>query len=266
MPVLNGRLRQHQLPPLLEFLMSTSHTGTVELEGPGEQTAEVVVQAGNVLFASCETNDGFMRGMNALRAILRWRFAYITVHDTIPPNFPTNVTGSIFQVLLEAARLEDESDHGRKLPEDVPILIRFNVGAYQNLGQLELSLIQRIRRGSTVGALRNDFPGVPIDDALIDLIANGLLEIEGFKAPQLQSISAESRAFLGVIIPARVNRNAPFLRGAIGKSLNPLHETVFALVDGLRSAEQIRVDLRISPGAVREALQSLRASGRIDYG
>jgi hypothetical protein len=267
MPVLNGRLRQHQLPPLLEFLMSTNHTGTLELEGPGELTAEVVVQAGSVLFASCETEDGFMRGMDGLRAILRWRFAYITVHDQIPPNFATNVTGSIFQVLLEAARLEDESENHRKLPEDAPVHVRFNVGAYQGLGQLEMGLIQKCKRGnSTVGSLRLDFPGVALDAAIFELVSNGLLEIEGFKLLESQSISAESKAFLGVITPVRVNRNSPFLRGAVGKALNPLHETVFALVDGTRSAEQIRVELRISPGAVREALQSLRASARVDYG
>ena len=267
MPVLNGRLRQHQLPPLLEFLMSTNHTGTLELEGPGELTAEVVVQAGSVLFASCETEDGFLRGMDGLRAILRWRFAYITVHDQIPPNFPTNVTGSIFQVLLEAARLEDESVNQRKLPEDAPIHVRFNVGAYQGLGQLELGLIQKVKRGgSTLASLRLDFPGMPLDTAILELVSNGLLEIEGFKPPELQSISAESKAFLGAITPVRVNRNAPFLRGAVGKALNPMHETVFALIDGTRSAEQIRVELRISPGTVREALQSLRASARVDYG
>jgi Domain of unknown function (DUF4388) len=267
MPVLNGRLRQHQLPPLLEFLMSTNHTGTLELEGPGELTAEVVVQAGSILFASCETDEGFLRGMDALRAILRWRFAYITVHDQIPPSFPTNVTGSIFQVLLEAARLEDESVNQRKLPEDAPVHVRFNVGAYQGLGQLEMTLIQKVKRGnSSIRGLRLDFPGVGLDEALLELTSNGLLEIEGFKPPETQSISAESKAFLGAITPIRVNRNAPFLRGAIGKALNPLHETVFALVDGTRSAEQIRVELRISPGAVREALQSLRASARVDYG
>jgi Domain of unknown function (DUF4388) len=267
MPVLNGRLRQHQLPPLLEFLMSTNHTGTLELEGPGELTAEVVVQAGSVLFASCETEDGFLRGMDGLRAILRWRFAYITVHDQIPPNFPTNVTGSIFQVLLEAARLEDESVNYRHLPEDAAIHVRFNVGAYHGLGQLEMGLIQKCKRGnSTVASLRLDFPGLPLDGALLELVATGLLEIEGFKPLEAQSISAESKAFLGAITPVRVNRNSPFLRGAMGKALNPLHETVFALVDGSRSAEQIRVELRISPGAVREALQSLRASARVDYG
>jgi hypothetical protein len=267
MPVLNGRLRQHQLPPLLEFLMSTNHTGTLELEGPGELTAEVVVQAGSVLFASCETEDGFLRGMDGLRAILRWRFAYITVHDQIPPHFATNVTGSIFQVLLEAARLEDESVNQRKLPEDAPIHVRFNVGAYQGLGQLESGLIQKVKRGgSTVASLRLDFPGVVLDGAILELVSNGLLEVEGFKAPESQSISAESKAFLGAITPVRINRNAPFLRGAVGKALNPMHETVFALIDGTRSAEQIRVELRISPGTVREALQSLRASARVDYG
>jgi hypothetical protein len=267
MPVLNGRLHQHQLPPLLEFLMSTNHTGTLELEGPGELTAEVVVKSGNVLFASCETEDGFMRGMDGLRAILRWRFAHITVHDQIPPNFPTNVNGSIFQVLLEAARLEDETVNHRHLPEHAAIHVRSNVGAHQGLGQLEVGLIQKCKRGnSTVGSLRLDFPGVPVDQALVDLVANGLLEVEGFKLPDTQSISAESKAFLGAITPVRVNRNSPFLRGAMGKALNPLHETVFALIDGTRSAEQIRVELRISPGTLREALQSLRASARVDYG
>jgi Domain of unknown function (DUF4388) len=267
MPVLNGRLRQHQLPPLLEFLMSTSHTGTLELEGPSELTAEVVVESGSVLFASCETDDGFLRGIDALRAILRWRFAYVSVHDQIPPSFPTNITGSIFQVLLEAARLEDESSRERTLPEGAAVHVRSNVGAYQGLSQLERNVIQRAKRGtSTVTSLRTDFPGVPLDGAILELVANGLLEVEGFKLPETQSISAESKAFLGGLTPVRVNRNAPFLRGAIGKALNPLHETVFALVDGLRSAEQIRVELRLSPGALREALQSLRASGRVDYG
>jgi hypothetical protein len=264
-PMLEGHLRQQQIPPLLEFLLSSNHTGTLELEGPGEQTGEIFVKAGQVLFASCETLEGFMRGMNALRAVLRWPFAYFTVTERLPEDFPSNITGSITHLLLDASRLEDESSLVN-LPEHGKLRVRSNLQAYDELGQFAIKVYQKAgRTGSTVQSVRAAFPEVNITPILVELCTNNLLEIESFNPLKQTEVSENSLAFIDHITPVRVTHTAPTLQETSIKALNHLHETVFALVDGTRTGEEIRLELRIAPGKLREALQNLRAVGRVDY-
>jgi hypothetical protein len=262
-PMLEGHLRQPQIPPLLEFLLSSNHTGTLELEGPGEQNGEIFVQAGQVLFASCETLDGFMRGLNALRAVLRWPFAYFTVTEHLPENFPHNISGSITHLLLEASRLEDEGSQVQ-LPERARLRVRSNLQAYDELEPLAIKVYQKAgRTGSTVQSVRAAFPETNITPILLELCSNNLLEIESVDVLKTTEISENLGTFIDHITPIRVNRTITRESGI--RPLDPLHETVFALVDGTRSGEQIRLELRIAPGKLREALQNLRAVGRVDY-
>jgi Domain of unknown function (DUF4388) len=263
-PMLEGYLQQQQIPPLLEFLLSSNHTGTLELEGPNEQTGEIFVKAGQVLFASCETLEGFMRGMNALRAVLRWPFAYISVTEELPDNFPTNITGSITHLLLDASRLEDESSL-LQLPEHAKLRVRSNLQAYDELGPQAIKVYQKAgRAGSTVQSVRAAFPEMDITPILIELCSNNLVIIETFETLKQTNITENTLGFMDHITPVRVTRNAPTLQTSI-RSLNHIHETVFALVDGSRTGEDIRLELRITPGKLREALQNLRAVGRVDY-
>jgi Domain of unknown function (DUF4388) len=262
-PMLEGHLRQQQIPPLLEFLLSSNHTGTLELEGPGEQTGEIFVQTGQVLFASCETPAGFMRGMNALRAVLRWPFAYFTVIESLPENFPSNITGSITHLLLDAMRLEDESSLVN-LPENGKLRVRSNLQAYDELESLAIRVYQKAgRTGSTVQSVRAAFPEVNVTPILIELCSSNLLEIESVDVLKTTEISENLGAFIDYITPIRVNHT--ITRETSVRPLESLHETVFALVDGTRTGEEIRLELRISPGKLREALQNLRAVGRVDY-
>ena len=265
MLMLEGHLRQQQIPPLLEFLLSSNHTGTLELEGPNEQTGEIFVKTGQVLFASCETPAGFMRGMNALRAVLRWPFAYFTVTEILPENFPSNITGSITHLLLDASRLEDESSLIH-LPEHATLRVRSNLQAYDELEPLAVRVYQKAgRAGSTVQSVRAAFPEVDITPVLVELCSSNLLDIEAFNPLKQTEVSENTLAFMDNITPVRVTRNAPTLQETSIRTLNRLHETVFALVDGTRTGEQIRLELRIAPGKLREALQNLRAVGRVDY-
>ena len=262
--MLEGHLRQQQIPPLLEFLLSSNHSGTLELEGPGEQSGEIFVRTGQVLFASCETPAGFMRGMNALRAVLRWPFAYFTVTESLPEDFPANISGSITHLLLDASRLEDESSLVN-LPEHGKLRVRSNLQAYDELEPMAIRVYQKAgRSGSTVQSVRDAFPEVNITSILVELCSNNLLEIESFN-PLKQTESENSLAFIDGITPIRVTHTAPTLQETSIKALNRLHETVFALVDGSRTGEEIRLELRIAPGKLREALQNLRAVGRVDY-
>ena len=57
-------------------MSATAHTGTLEVEGPNELKALVVVISGNVKFAETETEDGSISiGTEALRAIWVRRWA-----------------------------------------------------------------------------------------------------------------------------------------------------------------------------------------------
>ena len=250
--------------------MATGHTGTLELEGPGEHMAEVAVENGNILFAAAETEDSLLRGIEAIRAVLRWKYAYVTLFDNLPQNVKPNITGSIMHVLLEAARLEDESAREATVPGDARLRIRFNVEAYKKLGQSELFILNKIKPGITLNQLKESLGGMPVEDTILELIQQRLIEVEGFKVQQQseqeRGVVDESQGFFSKIVPQRVMRSATMtsIRPA-QKSLNPFHEIVYALIDGERSAEQIRRDLRLSPGVIRDALQSLRAQARIDY-
>ena len=268
-PSLTGRLRRQALAPLLEFLMNTQHTGSLELEGPDEFLAEIILDRGTIIAATCETNHGLIRGLDAIRGVLNWPYAYVTLFNTMPAQVHPNVTGSIMHLLLEAARLDDEAARVKPLPMNQVLRLRFNVEAYKKLGQNELFILNKLKRGMTLDQLKTDLGGMPVEDTILELIRQRLVEVDGFQLHEPGNdfgISAETHTFFSGIVPVRVFRSgtASAVRPA-PKSLNPLHETVFALVDGDRSAERIRQDLRLSPGVVREALQALRAMGRIDY-
>ncbi len=245
-------------------MSATAYTGTLEVEGPNEVRALVVVNSGHVKFA--ETEDGSISlGTEALQAMLRWRYAFCNVFDGYLEVDP-NINGSIIGVLIEAARLEDEASRERSLPQSARIRVRNNVAAYESLGAPEMMLLSKARTGITVGDLRKALPGMPVDSAILELHSQGILEVEGVKAPMSLNATAEFRALLVMVVPHHVpkrpmGRNAPRSLSQI----TTLHKTVFDLVNGERSAENIRNELRLSPGTMRDILQSLRSALWIEY-
>jgi hypothetical protein len=247
-------------------MSATAHTGTLEVEGPNEVKALVVVNRGNVKFAETETEDGNISiGTEALRAMLRWRYAFCNVYDGYLEVAP-NINGSIIGVLIEAARLEDEASRERTLPPTARIRVRNNVSAYESLGAPEMMLLSKARSGITVGDLRKALPGMPVDSAILELHSQGILEVEGLKAPIALNATAEFRALLVMIVPRQIpkrpmGRNAP----RSSSQIMTLHKTVFDLINGERSAENIRTELRLSPGTMRDILQSLRSASWIEY-
>jgi hypothetical protein len=78
--------------------------------------------------------------------------------------------------------------------------------------------------------------------------------------------TAEFRALLVMIVPRQVPKR-PLGRSAPRSSaqITTLHKTVFDLVNGERSAENIRNELRLSPGTMRDILQGLRSAVWIEY-
>jgi hypothetical protein len=264
--ILSGRVRGAYLPAFLEFMSATAHTGTLEVEGPNEVKALVVVSSGHVKFAEIESEDGSISfGTEALRAMLRWRYAFCNVYDGYLEVAP-NINGSIIGVLIEAARLEDEASRERSLPPSARIRVRNNVSAYESLGAPEMMLLSKARTGITVGELRKALPGMPVESAILELHSQGILEVEGLKAPSALNATAEFRALLVMIVPRQVpkrpmGRNAP----RASTQITTVHKTVFDLINGERSAENIRNELRLSPGTMRDILQGLRSASWIEY-
>ncbi len=247
-------------------MSATAHTGTLEVEGPNEVKALVVVISGNVKFAETETEGGSISiGTEALRAMLRWRYAFCNVYDGYLEVIP-NINGSIIGVLIEAARLEDEASRERTLPPAARIRVRNNVSAYESLGAPEMMLLSKARTGITVGDLRKALPGMPVDSAILELHSQGILEVEGLKVPSALNATAEFRALLVMIVPRQVpkrpmGRNAP----RSSTQITTLHKTVLDLINNERSAENIRNELRLSPGTMRDILQGLRSASWIEY-
>jgi Domain of unknown function (DUF4388) len=265
-PMLSAKLRQGMLPAFLEYLSTSAHNGILECESPTEQRAFFVLQQGKMVVALCEYNDTVLLGTEAVRAMLRWRYAHATLFEGFVDSIP-NMTGSILNTLLEAARLEDEMLRERTLRPESRIRVRHNVSAYEALGAAELEILKKARFGSTVQELRQTFKGANIDNALLELHAQSIMEIEGVPAPKSEDNTMEMRALLGVVIPIRIERRSAFGRGGGGggSDLKGIYKTVHDLVDGKRSAEQIRLELRLSRGSIREILKSLRGAGAIDY-
>jgi Domain of unknown function (DUF4388) len=261
--MLSGRMRQASMPSFLEFLSSSQHTGVLECEGPGESRAAVWVQSGSVIRADCEEEKVALHGIDAIRAVLRWRYVHTRLFDAIV-SVEANIKGSITGALLEAARLEDESQRERRLPGTARTRVRNNVSAYEALGAAELTLLKKYHNGMTVQDLRDAMRGLPVDAAMLELHAQGIMQIEGLAPPQ-SSNTAEFRALLNVLTPQKLE---PRVRGAKRNASampSTLHMTVFDLVNGSRSAEQIRNELRLTPGIIREVLKTLRQAGWVDY-
>lgn len=217
--------------------------------------------------ALCDYNDTVLEGTEAVRAMLRWRYAHASLFEGFVDATP-NMTGSILNTLLEAARLEDEMMRERTLRPEAKIRVRHNVSAYEALGAAELEILKKARFGSTVQELRQTFKGANIDNALLELHSQGIMEIEGVPTPKSEDNTMEMRALLGIVIPIRVERRFAFGRGSSAVNSNDLkgvYRTVHDMIDGKRSAEQIRLELRVSRGTIREVLKSLRGTGAIDY-
>jgi hypothetical protein len=261
-PMLSAKLRQGMLPAFLEYLSTSAHNGILECESPAEKRAFFVLQEGKMVVALCEYNDTVLLGTEAVRAMLRWRYAHISLFEGFVDSIP-NMTGSILNTLLEAARLEDEMLRERTLRPESRIRVRHNVSAYEALGAAELEILKKARFGSTVHELRQTFKGANIDNVLLELHAQSIMEIEGVAAPKSEDNTMEMRALLGVVIPIRIERRSALGRGS--SDFKGIYKTVHDLIDGKRSAEQIRLELRLSRGTIREILKSLRGAGAIDY-
>ena len=263
--MLKGRLRRAAVAAFLEFLAAAQHTGLVLLEGPGELEAELAVISGNVTHAACHRPEGpALEGLEALSAILRWRYAYLEVFDSLPPHPPRTVTGTILHVMLEAARLEDEASRERELPPGARVRVRNNLSALGALAGPEMAILQKVKPNTTVGDLRKELRNLPVDSALQELAEMGLLELEGAARPASRHTD-ERQAILAAIVPTRAKARSRVVSRSAPRALDPLHETLHSLVDGERSGEDLRVVLNLSPGKARGALRALRAAGRIDY-
>lgn len=262
-PLLSARLRQAMLPAFLEYLSTSGHNGTLECESPDEARAYFVVRQGKMIRALCEQDGAVLEGTEAVRTMLRWRYAHASLFEGFTPVEP-NMTGSILGTLLEAARIEDEHMREKTLRPEARIRVRNNVSAYEALGTAELEILKKARFGSTVKELREAFKGAGIDSALLELHAQQVMEIEGVPLPTQQNNTFEMRALLGVIIPQKLERRSSFGRGS-AVAMQGMYKTVLDLIDGQRNAEQIRLELRLSRGAIREILKTLRGSGAIDY-
>jgi hypothetical protein len=265
-PMLSAKLRQGMLPAFLEYLSTSAHNGVLECESPDEKRAYFVLQEGKMIVALCEYGEHVLLGTEAVRAMLRWRYAHASLFEGFA-NVEPNMTGSILNTLLEAARLEDEMMRERTLRPEARIRLRHNVSAYDTLGAAELEILKKTRINTNVFELKKALKGASIDNALLELHAQGILEIEGVPAPKMEDNTMEMRALLGIVIPIRVERRFAFGRGGggAGVDVKGIYKTVFDLIDGKRSAENIRLELRISRGTIREVLKSLRGTGAIDY-
>jgi hypothetical protein len=263
---LTGRVSQAALPAFLEFLAAARLSGVLRLEGPDEFTGSVVVSDGAVTHAACASTDGPLTGALALRDILGWAFVHLEFHDGASPDAPRSVHGSVGHLLLEASRLGDEARRDLDSRREYAVVrLRHNMSAYVAVSPGAMRVLRHVKayrgRDVRVSTLRRELPGVPLDDLLLELHGHGLVDLEGLPRDTRASAGAQT-AVLEAVVPVRRARTRP---SAVAPEPNDLVGLVESLADGRRSAEDIRLALRIPPGRLRAALRALKAAGRVEY-
>ena len=259
-----GRLERAALPAFLEFLSSSGQAGSLSLEGPGELEGLVLVTGGSIVHAQCPAPDGStLDGLEALRALVGWPFAHVEFRPNLPADGPRTIVAPILGALLESARLEDEAE--RELGPDVRLRPRHNLNAYDGLtdaGRIVLSKVRTLGRDQaavTMRDLRRELPGAGVGATVLELVRLGLLEVEG-RRPTLETRVANRGELLASVVPRRLPTGRE-----LGRAAKPLALMLLALVNGERTAEAIRAELKVPPGRVRSLLVSLRNAGLIDF-
>lgn len=259
-----GRLERASLPAFLEFLSSSGQAGSLTLEGPGELEGLVLVTGGSIVHAQCPAPDGsILDGLEALRALVGWPFAHVEFRPNLPADGPRSISEPILGALLESARLEDEAE--RELGPDVRLRPRHNLNAYDGLtdaGRIVLSKVRTLGRDQaavTMRDLHRELPGAGVGATVLELVRLGLLEVEG-RRPTLEMRVANRGELLASVVPRRLATGRE-----LGRAAKPLALMLLALVNGERSAEAIRAELKVPPGRVRALLVSLRNAGLIDF-
>lgn len=262
--LLVGRLERAAMPAFLEFLSASGQAGSLVLEGPGEQEGLVLVTGGSVVHAQCPGPDGALTGgVEALRAIVGWPHAYVEFRPNLPEDAPRSITTPILGALLEGARLEDEAE--RELGPDARLRLRNNLNGYDGLtdaGKVVLSRVRTLGRTHatvTMRDLRRELPGAGVGTTVADLVRRGLLEVEG-RRPTLETRVNNRGELLAAIVPRRVRAERE-----LGRNAKPLALMLLSLVNGERTAEAIRAELKVPPGRLRSVLMSLRNAGLIDF-
>jgi len=68
-----------------------------------------------------------------------------------------------------------------------------------------------------------------------------------------------------VLFPIKLEPRHKGMKRNAAAMPSAMHVAAFDLINGVRNAEQIRVELRITPSIIRDILQTLRQASWIDY-
>lgn len=112
---LKGSLAQTSVADLIQFLNSGSRTGEfVAKRTPDGLEARLYFLAGELVHVVA----GSREGMPALREVMQWRHgAFRFTSDVLSPR--TTIQMSVQHALIEALRLEDETNHLAAVPEGI---------------------------------------------------------------------------------------------------------------------------------------------------
>ncbi len=159
---MSGSIEDIPLPDVLQWLATSRKTGTLKVHG--SKNGSLYLREGDVFQAMIAGKEK-LDPQKAIVRMLGWSEGMFELDTTLPKNLPEGEIGqSLAQLLMEAARQQDELEHlssGSELPGKSVTLASPSKTAWRDLQPDQLDLLQRIAGDSE---WQNILDGSGMDD------------------------------------------------------------------------------------------------------
>lgn len=247
---MQGDLRDHALPELLQFLQTMRKKGQLLIEGDSaRQSASVYFAGGRVVHACCPPDQG----EQALYRMLHWRHGrFIFLADAAPEQ--ETIHTDLRNLLLEGMRLLDEGpDPRQQLPPGITVLH----------GERDAHRLDQVRVTVRQWKLYASVNGRRTINDLMALSGRDPLEVSRDLYHLLLSGLVSERhddAFFAAIVAVATEHDEPY--GTL-PPLPILSGHILRLCDGQRSLQEIRDQLRCAEQDLIEEFRYLVRSRRV---
>jgi pSer/pThr/pTyr-binding forkhead associated (FHA) protein len=145
---MSGSVQDIPLPDVLQWLATSRKTGTLKVHGPVD--GALYLREGNVFHATIGGSDQ-LDPQKALIRMLGWSDGMFELDTAVPEDLPAEgITQSLGQLLMEAARQQDELAHlasKHPLPDDRISLVLPSEKAWRELEGDALDMLQAVAEG-----------------------------------------------------------------------------------------------------------------------
>jgi hypothetical protein len=172
---MSGSLSEMQLPDLLTMLASMKKAGTLAVTN-GEDSGRIYVRDGQLYYAILNNNDD-LGPTKALFRMVGWKAGEFRLGPPSTDEFMLELEESTEQLMMEAARQQDEYARLQNMPEpeDMITLAKPMHAPLPELGREELEILQLVYN---LGFFQSILDESPFSDLRTGTIMQGLLKRE----------------------------------------------------------------------------------------